>query len=573
MGELWGGKLLPSYIAVQVQQALLDALRGAAEAARAAGQLDFAEIPSFVLEKPREASHGDLASNLALVLARPARKSPRQIAELLLKQLDCTGLPLQRVEIAGAGFINLYLDPAWVRAVPAEVLAARAEYGRVDLGEQQRLQVEFVSANPTGLLHVGHARGAALGDSLANLLQAAGYQVSREFYINDAGSQIEKLGESLEARYLSSLGRSTPVPPDGYHGEDLVGTVQRFIDRESDRWLNAEPEERRQALVAFTLKEKMEAIRTTLERFGVRFDVWFSEQQLHQRGEVRRVVAQLEARDCLYPREGALWFRAPGGAEDQEKDEVIIRSSGVPTYFAADIAYHIDKFRRGFDRIINIWGADHHGHVPRLKAALQALGYEPEKLEVILAQMVRLFRGGEQVRMSKRTGQYVTLEELLEEVGNDAARYFFVMRSPESHLDFDLDLAKSQSNENPVYYVQYAHARICSIRRQAREQGIELPRVEDCRLELLEDPAELALLKKVAELPLELAAAARSREPHRLAHYVYELASLFHTYYNACRVLVEDVPLRDARLILVLTVQVAVRNVLGILGVSAPERM
>ncbi|NPV90779.1 MAG: arginine--tRNA ligase [Firmicutes bacterium] len=543
----------------------------AAEAAKKAGELSFDELPPFSLEVPREKNHGDLAANLAMLLARAERKAPRQIAETLVKHFDPADTGVERLEVAGPGFVNFYLNPHWVWGVPPEVLKAGKKYGSVNVGRGEKVQVEFVSANPTGLLHVGHARGAALGDSLSNLLAAAGFKVQREFYINDAGNQIEKLSESLEARYFQALGQQAPLPEDGYHGEDLVETIGRFVKKYKDKYVNVDAALRREMLVEFTLREKQAAIKKTLEEFGVRFDVWFSEQQLYDNGSVAKTLNVLKERDFVYEKEGALWFRSSRFGD--EKDEVVVRSNGLPTYFASDIAYHQNKFQRGFDLVINIWGADHHGHVPRMKGALQALDMDPERLEVILTQMVRLYRGGEPVRMSKRTGQYVSLEELIEDVGKDAARYFFVMRSAESHLDFDLDLAKSQTNENPVFYIQYAHARICSIIRQAREAGLEMPTIKGTQLSLLTEPMELAILNKVAELPLVTAAAAKTREPHRLAHYALELASLFHTYYNACRVLVEDKGLRNARLILVLTVQTALLNTLAILGVDAPERM
>ncbi|MGI6649431.1 MAG: arginine--tRNA ligase [Bacillota bacterium] len=558
-------------IIVDIREKIKQRWLEAAEAARQAGRLSFAELPPFIIEVPREKNHGDLATNLAMVLARPARMAPRKIAEVLIEFFDDQDTWVAKTEIAGPGFINCFLKPDWLYQVPLEVAVLGENYGYSEAGRGETVQVEFVSANPTGLLHIGHARGAALGDTLANLLTAVGCRVTREFYINDAGNQIEKFADSLEARYAQALGQPVPLPEDGYHGEDLVETVQNFISQYGDRYLNAAPAERRQTLVDFALKEKLTAIRTTLAAFGVEFDVWFSEQELHQAGKVSQTLKKLRDQGYIYEKEGALWFCSTQFGD--EKDEVVVRSNGLPTYFASDIAYHVDKFARGFERVINIWGADHHGHVARMKGALAALGGDPERLEVILAQMVRLYQGGEQVRMSKRTGQYVTLEELIEEVGKDAARYFFVMRAAESHLDFDLDLAKAQTNENPVYYVQYAHARICSIFRQANEAGIKQPVIETGCLERLREPAEIDLLAKVAEFPVEVIMAAESREPHRLARYVHELAALFHSYYNAYRVLVEEGELRDARLVLVQTIQTTLRNGLRILGITAPTRM
>ncbi|MGC7878391.1 arginine--tRNA ligase, partial [Desulforudis sp. 1190] len=449
-------------------------------------------VPAFTVEVPKDRQHGDFATNLALVLTKPARRPPRQIADTIVRHLSLAGTQVQEVSIAGPGFINFYLDPGWVLGVLGEIEAHGENYGRSKVGGGRKVQVEFVSANPTGLLHMGNARGAALGDSIASLLAFAGFNVTREFYINDAGHQIENLALSLEARYLQAFGQDVAVPEQGYHGEDLIETVRRFIALHGDRYLAAPAGERREALVRFGLDEKLAAIRETLEQFGVTYDVWFSERSLHDSGAVRETLNLLRERGHLYEHEGALWFRA--SAFGVEKDEVVVRNNGVPTYFAADIAYHKNKFDRGFQWVINIWGADHHGHVARMKGAMAALGYDPDALEVVIMQLVRLYRGGEIVRMSKRSGQYVTLDELLDEVGKDAARYFFVTRSADSHLDFDLDLAKAQSNENPVYYIQYAHARIASILRQLEARGKEMPRAEDVDLTLLQEDAERALL-------------------------------------------------------------------------------
>lgn len=546
-------------------------VKAALAAAVERAPLGVRRIPDFVVEIPREKQHGDLATNLALVLAGEARRPPREVAQAVVENLDLAGTGVARAEVAGPGFINFWLDPGWLYQVPALVEALGERWGNSNLGQGKKVQVEFVSANPTGLLHMGNARGAALGDTLANLLAASGYQVTREYYINDAGHQIENFALSLEARYLALFGVEVPFPEEGYHGEDIWQTVRSFAEKHGDRYVHAPEEERRNALVSFALEEKLRQIRESLARFGVEFDNWFSEQSLHDKGAVKKVIAELEQRGYLYQRDGALWFRASALAE--AKDEVVVRSSGVPTYFAGDIAYHVDKFERGFDWVINIWGQDHHGHVGRLKAALSALGYDPERLTVILMQLVRLFQGGELLRMSKRTGQYVTLDELLDEVGKDAARYFFIMRSADSHLDFDLDLAKAQSQENPVYYVQYAHARISSILRHAVAAGYEVPRAQDTDVSVLQHPSELELLKKIAEWPQVVEGAARSLEPHRLPHYAHELASLFHKFYTQCRVLHEDVRLRAARLVLVRATQVTLARALGLMGVAAPESM
>jgi len=550
---------------------LARALTEAAASARAAGEIVYDQLPTFVLEVPREKHRGDFAANLAFLLAKEARMSPRQLAEIILRYLERPIPGVAKVEVAGPGFINFTLDGQWALPVLPAVLAEDEYYGWSDIGRGEKVQVEFVSANPTGLLHMGHARGAALGDTIANLLAATGFEVTREFYINDAGNQIENFALSLEARYLQALGIEAQVPEEGYHGYDLIDTVHRFIDQVGDKYLDADPALRREMLVRFALEEKLTAIRETLEDFGVYFDVWFSEQSLHDRGEVARTLNDLKERGYLYEKDGALWFKATLLGE--EKDEVVVRQNGLPTYFAADIAYHRNKFERGFSRIINIWGADHHGHVARLKGAMAALGYDADRLEIVLMQLVRLFKGGELLRMSKRTGQYVTLEELLEEVGRDAARYFFVMIKPDSHLDFDLDLARSQTAENPVYYVQYAHARICSILRLARERGLEVPSPQEVDLRCLGHPAELELVKKIAELPETVIGAARGLEPHRLTRYAQELAALFHNFYTNCRVLADEENLRGARLILATATRITLRNVLRLLGVSAPERM
>lgn len=553
-----------------VQRQIKDALITAALKAQEAGELQITSLPDFVLEVPREKQHGDFATNLAMLLAKEAKKAPRQIAEIISKYFPKTGAWVESLEIAGPGFINFRLDNSWLFEVVSDVLKEKHNYGRSDVGKGKKVQVEFVSANPTGLLHMGNARGAALGDTIANLLDAAGFDVSREYYINDAGNQIHNFALSLEARYLQALGMDVPFPEEGYHGEDLVETVESFIKLHGDKYLQADSQERQDALVKYALNEKLSHIRQVLHDFGVDYDVWFSEQSLHDSGAIKKVMAALQSRGYIYEKDGALWFKS--SLYGDEKDEVVVRSNGVPTYFAADIAYHVNKFERGFEWVINLWGADHHGHVARMKGAMEALGYNPDQLQIVLMQLVRLFSGGEMLRMSKRTGQYVTLSELMEEVGRDAARYFFVMRSADSHLDFDLDLAKSESAENPVYYVQYAHARICSILRQAKEAGVsELP--VQVNYQLLTDPSELELIRKVADFPDVVAGAALALEPHRLTRYASELAGLFHSFYTNCRVLNIEADLMAARLGLVQAVKITLSNLLRLIGVTAPERM
>ncbi|MFZ3130466.1 MAG: arginine--tRNA ligase [Desulfosporosinus sp.] len=554
-----------------IKKRVMNQLAEAAQIAKAVGELNFIELPSYVLEEPRERQHGDLATNLAMVLAKQAKRSPRDIAAILIKHLDTTGTWIESSEIAGAGFINFRLNPLWLTDVINEVIEAGERYGQVDIGKGQKVQVEFVSANPTGLLHMGNARGAALGDSLASLLSMAGYEVSREFYINDTGNQIHNFALSLEARYLQRLGQDSPFPEGGYHGEDLIETVKGLIAKVGDKYLSVEPGLRREFLVRYALEEKMQDIRKTLQDFGVEYDVWFNEQSLHDSGAIRSTLEELEEKGYIYEKEGALWLKSTLFGD--EKDEVVIRSNGTPTYFAADIAYHRNKFERGFTRVINIWGADHHGHVARLKGAMSAFGYDKDNLQVILMQLVRLIQNGEVVKMSKRSGQYITLRELMDEVGKDAARFFFNLRDPDSTVDIDLDLAKAQSSDNPVYYVQYAHARMCSILRQAEELGDTGTPPSEEDLKRLDSTEERDLLKKMADLPSEVSIAARLMEPHRLARYVLDLAALFHTFYNSQRVLIDEEGLRRARLSLVGAVKQIISNVLGILGVSTPERM
>ena len=558
-----------SGIVDEIRVNLSKALEGSLQTARSSGAIKVEQVPVFAVEVPRENEHGDFATNLAMVLAKPARMAPRKAAEILVQNFS---LPwVERVEIAGPGFINFYLNPGWVYQSLPLIIAQDGDYGRVNLGEGKKVQVEFVSANPTGLLHMGNARGAALGDSIAGILDFAGYEVTREFYINDAGNQIENFGLSLEARYLQLLGQDTPVPEEGYHGEDILASAIAFRDKYGAAYAGAQPEERRPALVAFALEEKLQAIKKSLGDFGVRYDVWFSEQSLHDSGAILDTLSFLKERGYIYENEGAQWFKAT--SLGVEKDEVVVRSNGIPTYFASDIAYHRNKFQRGFNWVIDIWGADHHGHVPRMKAAVAALGFEQASLEVVIMQLVRLYKGGEIVRMSKRSGQFVTLEELVGEVGQDAARYFFVMRGSDSHLDFDLDLAKAETNENPVYYIQYAHARICSILRQYGEQGGQMPEASKVDFNLLKEEYELALARKLADFPEEVASAAAGLAPQRIARYLHELAGLLHSFYNSHRVITPEQDLSEARLVLVNATRITLKNALGLLGLTAPERM
>lgn len=554
-------------IVITMKEKIRQGIEQALSEAKNKGQLVYTDIPDYTLEVPREKAFGDFAVNVAMLLAKEAKKPPKAIAQKIIDNLEFADW-LEKVEIAGPGFINFYLNNSWLYKALPRVIMEDTAYGHIDFGKQEKVQVEFVSANPTGLLHMGNARGAALGDTLSNILQTAGYQVTREFYVNDAGNQIENFAKSLEARYLQSLGQDVPFPEEGYHGEDLIETVHNIIEEVKDKYLDIDSALRKEMLVQKALNEKLAAIKADLSRFGVEYDVWFSEQTLHDSGAIEKAIEELKGKGYIYEKEGALWFKSTLFGD--EKDEVIVRTNGIPTYFAADIAYHKNKYERGFKRVINIWGADHHGHVARMKGSMEAMGYDPCQLQVILMQLVRLLKGGEIVRMSKRSGQYITLAELMGEVGRDAARFFFVMRSPDSHLDFDLDLAKAESAENPVYYVQYAHARINSI---IKAYPGELPSLESVDFTLLKEEAELDLIRKIADFPEEITGAAISLEPHRLTRYAHELASLFHSFYNSCRVLTQEEELTKARLLLVNAARITLRNVLNILGVSAPERM
>jgi arginyl-tRNA synthetase len=541
------------------------------EAVVAAGLTERDALPDFALEVPKDKAHGDLATNAAMQLTKIARRNPRQIAEAILEHLDKAKASILSAEIAGPGFINFRLDKSCLYSIIGEVLAAGENYGRVDAGQGRKIQVEFVSANPTGSLHLGHARGAAVGDALCNVLDFAGYDVTREYYINDAGKQVANLAASIEARYRQALGQEAEMPEDGYYGEDIVGFAKELAEQEGDRLLSLSDEERFQFFRNYGLEKELDKIKRDLGRFGVRFDEWFSETSLYENNRVAAALDALRAQGHVYEQDGAVWLNTTAFGDD--KDRVLVKNDGSYTYLTPDIAYHMDKYGRGFDQMINIWGADHHGYIPRMKAAMAALGNDPEKLTVLIAQMVSLFQNGEKVKMSKRTGKAITMEDLMDEVGVDAIRYFFTMRSMDSHLDFDMDLAVSTSNENPVYYVQYAHARICSIFRQAQEQGIALAPAGEAPLAKLTAEHELDLLRKMGELPETIAGAAASYAPHHMIRYVYELASLFHSYYRAERVITEDAEQTQARLQLLAALRIVLANCLKIVGVSAPEQM
>ena len=525
------------------------------------------------LEVPKDKQHGDFACNIAMILAKSLHMAPRAIAQTLCDRIQ-RNRDIERVEVAGAGFINFYLSSAWLYETMRQIEAEQENYGKVDIGHGKKVMVEFVSANPTGPMHMGNARGGALGDCLASVLEYAGYDVSREFYINDAGNQIEKFGNSLNARYIQELQGEDAIafPEDGYHGDDIREHAKAFIAIHGDRYLQASEKERKAALVDYALEKNITALQEDLGKYRIHYDVWFRESTLHESGAVQDAIALLTKKGYTYEEDGALWLNCE--KMGLEKNEVLVRQNGIPTYFAADIAYHINKLTtRGFDWAINIWGADHHGHVARMKKALDAAGVDGNRLDVVLMQLVRLMRDGEVVRMSKRTGKAITLSDLLEDISVDAARFFFNMRSAGSHLDFDLTLAAEQSNENPVFYVQYAHARICSILRLLEEEGVKVLPFDEVKTTLLTDESELALLKKLADLPDEITSAAKALEPARLTRYVMDLAAAFHTFYTACRVRTEDCDLMNARLKLIDSTRIVLKGVLSMLKITAPEKM
>ncbi len=554
---------------MDIKNILAAAITAAAQKAIAQGTLKEGALPEVLLEVPPQKEFGDFATNFAMQSARSLKCNPRMIAQAVIDNLDCAYIA--KTEIAGPGFINFYLKQDWMYDMLAQIIAQGEQYGNLQNACKEKIQIEYVSANPTGPLHVGHGRGAAVGSALANLMKAAGYDVTREYYINDAGNQINNLAASVNARYLELQGQEVEFPENGYHGHDIIETAERIIRIYGDKFLHMDEKERLEQFRTIALKEKLAALKEDLAAFNCEFDVWFSEQTLHDANAIKSACDLLTERGYLYEKDGALWLKATEHGDD--KDRVVIRDNGVPTYFAADIAYHRNKFERGFDRVINLWGADHHGYIARMKAAVGALGYSPEQLEVLILQMVSLYRNGELVKMSKRTGQSVTLNELIEEVGTDAARFFFTMRSIDSQLDFDMTLATEKTNENPVYYIQYAHARICSIMRQLAEAGISECSAGELKLASLTEPEELALIKKLGEYPEMLQRAARDRAVHNVAHYVHELAGLFHSFYNQCRILGVDSDVQQARIALVKAVGHVIRHALGILGVSAPERM
>ncbi|MCY9208265.1 arginine--tRNA ligase [Bacillus subtilis] len=554
-------------IAEQMKDVLKEEIKAAV---LKAGLAEESQIPNVVLETPKDKTHGDYSTNMAMQLARVAKKAPRQIAEEIVAHFDKGKASIEKLDIAGPGFINFYMNNQYLTKLIPSVLEAGEAYGETNIGNGERVQVEFVSANPTGDLHLGHARGAAVGDSLCNVLSKAGYDVSREYYINDAGNQINNLALSVEVRYFEALGLEKPMPEDGYRGEDIIAIGKRLAEEYGDRFVNEEESERLAFFRQYGLKYELEKLRKDLENFRVPFDVWYSETSLYQNGKIDKALEALREKGHVYEEDGATWFRSTTFGDD--KDRVLIKKDGTYTYLLPDIAYHKDKLDRGFDKLINVWGADHHGYIPRMKAAIEALGYEKGTLEVEIIQLVHLYKNGEKMKMSKRTGKAVTMRDLIEEVGLDAVRYFFAMRSADTHMDFDLDLAVSTSNENPVYYAQYAHARICSMLRQGEEQGLKP--AADLDFSHIQSEKEYDLLKTIGGFPEAVAEAAEKRIPHRVTNYIYDLASALHSFYNAEKVIdPENEEKSRARLALMKATQITLNNALQLIGVSAPEKM
>ncbi|PIE32757.1 arginine--tRNA ligase [candidate division KSB3 bacterium] len=560
-----------------MEQVIRNVITDALIRAKEAGDLQYATLPNIALRRPPDKAHGDLATTIAMQLASQAKRPPRDIAKCIVENLQTEHSPIERCEIAGPGFINFYLNSNYWHDELENIVTQHEAYGRIDMGQRQKVQVEFVSVNPTGPLHVGHGRGAIVGDVLARVLDFAGYDVQREYYVNDAGNQIDKLGHSAWCRYMELQGKDVPFVEDGYKGEYMYDVAREMLDRDGDKYVDMPFEEALPAFKRYSCQRILKMIRDDLERFNVVFDVWFSEQELHDSNSVNDLVHRLIDEGVMYKKDGATWFKATG--HEDEKDRVVIRSDGRPTYFASDIAYHNNKFQRGFEKVINIWGADHHGYIPRMKGVVKALGYSEDALEVILVQMVSLLRNGERVSMSTRSGDFVPLMEVVDEVGVDATRFMFNMRRSDSQLDFDLELAKTQSKENPVYYVQYAHARICSIFREADKQGLQLADTANIDCSFLALDEELGLIAELCHFPKIVEISARELEPHRVTYYVHTLAGLFHAYYNLgsrdpqLRIIAEDPNVTQARLFLVKGIQIVIQNALRILGVSAPEQM
>lgn len=551
-----------------IRTKILDALGRAI----ASGELPGEPIPGFVIEVPANRANGDFSSNVAMASARAFKKAPAQIAQIILNNVDLSQGFVEKAEIAGPGFLNFYLKQDFYGAIVKDVIEKGEGYGRSDYGKGKKMLVEFVSANPTGPMHIGNARGGAIGDCLASVLDWAGFDVSREFYINDAGNQIEKFATSLEVRYLQIYKDGIEMPEDAYHGADITEHAKAFAEEFNDKYVDAPQEERRKALVDFALPKNIEGLERDLGKYRIKYDKWFRESELHKSGAVKSVIDALKEKGATYEQDGALWFKA--SEYGNEKDIVLIRSNGLPTYIVPDIAYHYNKLvTRGYDKAIDVLGADHHGYVARMKAALTALGLDADRLDIVIMQMVNLVQNGETIKLSKRSGKAITLSTLLDEVPIDAARFFFNLREPNSHFDFDMELAIKQSSENPVYYVQYAHARICSILRKAESEGVALRTPTDEELAMLCGSEERELIRHLSTLTDEIILSAKTYDPAKITHYVVELATLFHKFYNAERVMTEDEGLMQARLYLCTAVKNTIRNILTMLKITVPESM
>ncbi|MBD8979482.1 MAG: arginine--tRNA ligase [Clostridiales bacterium] len=552
----------------ELREKILDALGRAV----ANGELPAEPLPAFNIEKPANSANGDFSSNIALAGAKAFKKAPRMIAQSIADNIDLEGTLFEKVEIAGPGFLNFYLSQRYYSEIVKDVITRGEDYGASNFGKGKKVLVEFVSANPTGPMHIGNARGGAIGDCLAAVLEKAGYNVSREFYVNDAGNQIEKFATSLEVRYLQLYKDGIEMPEDAYKGADITEHAKNFAAEYGDKYVEAESGERRKALVDFALPKNIAGLERDLLQYRIKYDNWFKESTLHADGSVTKIIEKFKELGVTYEQDGALWFKASEFGND--KDVVLIRANGIPTYIVPDIAYHYNKLvTRGYDKAVDVLGADHHGYVPRMKAALSALGIDENRLDCVIMQMVRLVRDGETIKLSKRSGKAITLTTLLDEIPIDAARFFFNLREPNSHFDFDLDLAAQETSQNPVYYVQYAHARICSILKKAQSSGITLRTPTDEELDLLNSPEETELIRHLSSLTDEVITAAKTYDPARITHFVIELATLFHKFYNAQRVIADDEGLMQARLYLCVAVKDTIKNILTMLKISAPESM
>ena len=551
----------------QVKELLIDSIKRSAKQ----DQISIKEIPEIILLATKNKTHGDLATNIALQLSRKIKGNPMDIAHYIVDNIDADNFVIEKMEIAKPGFINFWFKNDWLYKIIKEIRNKGKDYGKIDIGKGKRIQVEFVSVNPTGPLHVGHGKCAAVGDALSRILKAAGFYVEKEYYINDQGKQIDILGKSVQTRYNILLGEKRDFPSDGYKGSYIIDIAKEIIDGYGDRFKGIDHPDTLEFFKEFTLKKISEEIKEDLIKFGVTFDVWFSEKSLYKKGRLQEVLDILDQKGMIYKEKGAVWVKTT--AFNDEKDRVVIRENGFPTYFASDIAYHQDKHQRGFDKVIDVWGADHHGYIDRMKAAMLALGYSSNFFDVLIVQFVTLIKEGKEVGMSTREGEFITLKDLVNEVGKDVARYFFLMRSYDSHTEFDLDIAKSQSMENPVYYIQYAYARICSIIKKAEQAGIKINKIDNIDLQLLNTEEELTLIKKLSSLKDVIRRSAVTWKPHLLTTYLYDLASIFHKYYTVHRIIVDDIELSKSRLLLIDCTRIVLENTLKLLGISAPESM